>query len=40
METAMTHWSYSRNRSYVYQGNFREETYCADYSGIVGSTGV
>lgn len=40
METALTHWSYSRNRSYVYQGNFREETYCADYSGIVGSTGV
>lgn len=40
METALTPWTFSRNRSYVYQGNFREETFCPDYSGIVGSTGL
>lgn len=40
VETALTPWQYSNNRTYNYQGNFRESIFCPDYSGIVGSTGA
>lgn len=40
IQTALVSWEYSDNRTYKYQGNFREEVFCADYAGIVGSTGV
>ena len=39
IETALRGWQYSNNRSYLYQGNFRESYYIEDYSGLVGSTG-
>ena len=37
IETALRDWRYSNNRTYLYQGNFREEVYAPDYSGIVGA---
>lgn len=40
VETAMTPWQYSTNRTYYYQGNFREEVACYDYAGLVGSLGT
>lgn len=40
IETVLTPWTVSTNRTYVYQGNFREEYFVPDYSGAVGSTGV
>lgn len=40
LQTNLRDWSYSNNRTYWYQANFREEVYVADYVGIVGSTGV
>jgi hypothetical protein len=40
IETALRPWQYSNNRTYFYQANFREEVFCPDYAGIVGSTGV
>jgi len=40
LQTNLRDWSYSNNRSYWYQANFREEVYVADYVGICGSTGV
>lgn len=40
IETALRDWRYSNNRTYLYQGNFREEVACYDYAGIVGATGV
>ena len=39
VETALTPWQYSTDRTYNYQANFREEVFVADYSGAVGSTG-
>lgn len=39
IETALRPWQYSNNRTYLYQANFREEVFCPDYAGIVGSTG-
>ena len=39
VQTALVSWEYSTNRSYKYQGNFREEVFAADYAGIVGSQG-
>lgn len=39
LQTALTDWSYSDNRSYTYQANYRENYFVPDYSGIVGSTG-
>ncbi len=39
VETALTPWQYSTNRSYIYQGNFRETYFVADWAGSVGSTG-
>lgn len=40
VETALTSWEYSKNRTYYYQGNFRETYFVSDYFGAVGSTGV
>lgn len=40
IETALRPWQYSNNRTYFYQGNFREEVFVPDYAGVVGSTGV
>ena len=39
VQTALRDWRYSNNRTYLYQGNLREEVACYDYAGIVGSTG-
>ncbi len=40
VETALTPWQYSNDRTYPYQANFREEVFVPDYAGIVGATGV
>ena len=40
VQTALISWEYSDNRSYKYQGNFREAYFAADWAGLVGSTGV
>lgn len=40
VETALRPWQYSNNRSYLYQGNLREQVFVPDYSGAVGSTGL
>lgn len=40
LETALTDWRYSNNLTYRYQANFRENYFCADYSGAWGSTGL
>lgn len=40
IQTALTPWEYSKNRTYYYQANFREEVFCSDYVGIYGSTGA
>ncbi len=39
IQTALRDWSYSNNRTYFYQANFREEVDTIDYAGAVGSTG-
>lgn len=40
IETAFRDWSYSDNRTYFYQGNFRESYFAQDYAGIIGMQGV
>ncbi len=40
IETALTPWQYSTNRTYFYQANFRENYFASDYVGLVGSTGL
>ncbi len=40
IETALTPWQYSNNRSYTYQANFREAYFITDYIGLVGFAGV
>lgn len=40
VETALRPWQFSNNRTYLYQGNFREEVFVPDYAGAVGSTGA
>lgn len=40
LDTAMTPWQYSDNRSYTYQANYRENYFVPDYAGIYGSTGT
>lgn len=40
IQTALRDWTMSDNRTYLYQANFREEVYVADYVGAVGSTGL
>ena len=40
IQTALRDWTYSNNRSYLYQANFREAVYAPDYVGVWGSTGT
>ncbi len=40
IQTALRDWTYSNNRTYLYQANFREAVYAPDYVGAVGSLGV
>ena len=40
IQTALRDWTYSNNRTYLYQANFREAVYVPDYVGVVGSTGL
>lgn len=40
IETALRPWQYSNNRTYLYQGNFREQVFVPDYAGAVGATGL
>lgn len=40
VQTALTPWQYSNNRTYNYQGNFRESVFVPDYSGAVASLGT
>ncbi len=40
VETALRPWQMSDNRTYFYQGNFREEDFVPDYAGAVGATGL
>ncbi len=40
IQTALRDWTMSDNRTYLYQANFREAVYVADYVGAVGSTGL
>lgn len=40
IQTALRSWEYSNNRTYLYQANFRETVFAADYVGIVGATGI
>lgn len=40
IETALRDWRFSNDRTYFYQGNYREQYFVPDYSGAVGSTGV
>lgn len=40
VEAVLTDWSYSTNRTYNYQANFREVVDCIDYVGSYGSTGT
>ena len=35
VQTALRPWEMSTNRTYFYQGNFRETVYVTDYSGLV-----
>lgn len=37
--TALRNWMYSNNRTYNYQGNYRESYFVRDYFGAVGSAG-
>lgn len=36
LETSLTDWRFSKNRTYFYQAAFREVVYVKDYSGAVG----
>lgn len=40
IQTALTSWEYSNNRTYTYQANYREAYFIPDYSGLVGATGL
>ncbi len=40
MQTNLRDWSFSNNRTYFYQANYRESYYVPDYSGVIGSAGV
>jgi hypothetical protein len=39
-QTSLRDWSYSNNRTYLYQANFREVVYAPDYIGVYGFVGV
>jgi len=38
--TSLRDWTYSNNRTYFYQANFREEVFVPDYIGTVGAKGT
>lgn len=38
--TSLRDWTYSNNRTYYYQANFREEVFVPDYIGAVGAKGT
>lgn len=40
VQTALVSWEYSDNRSYKYQGNYREAYFVADWAGSVASSGA
>ena len=40
VQTVLVSWEYSTNRTYKYEGNFRETYFVADFAGAVASTGV
>lgn len=40
IETAFRDWTYSDNRTYFYQANFRESYFAQDYSGVWGNPGA
>lgn len=40
VQTSLRSWEMSNDRTYFYQGNFREAYFVTDYFGIVGSTGL
>jgi hypothetical protein len=40
IQTALRDWTFSNNRTYLYQYNFREAVYAPDYIGVVGFVGV
>lgn len=40
IQTSLRDWSYSNNRTYFYQANFREEVDTIDWAGAVGSLGT
>jgi len=39
IETSLRDWTFSNNRTYLYQANFREAVYAPDYVGAVGALG-
>lgn len=39
IETSLRDWTYSNNRTYLYQANFREAVYAPDYAGAIGALG-
>jgi phage major head subunit gpT-like protein len=39
-QTALRDWTYSNNRTYLYQANFREVVYAPDYIGVYGNVGA
>lgn len=39
IETSLRDWTYSNNRTYLYQANFREVVKVADYVGVIGAKG-
>lgn len=40
VQTALRNWDMSNDRTYFYQGNFRESYFITDYFGLCGSTGL
>lgn len=40
VQTALRDWTFSNNRTYFYQANFREEVFVYDYVGVYGSNGT
>ena len=40
VQAVLTDWSYSNNRTYNYQANFREVVSAIDYVGVYGSDGT
>ena len=40
IQTGLRDWTISNNRTYLYQANFREESFVTDYAGAVASLGT